>query len=77
MSKLRPVNWEELEKRLRARMNATPHGGKKELAEALGITQTHLSQVLSGKRDLSRELAEKALRHYGLEPDYTPKGGEL
>lgn len=77
MSTLRVVNWDELEAGLRARLRATPHGGKGEVAAALGITPTHLSQVISGKRDFSRELAEKTLAYYGLEPDYTPKGGEL
>lgn len=77
MDTLGIVKWEELEERLRARLKATPHGGKGEVAEALGITPTHLSQVISGKRDFSRELAEKTLAYYGLEPDYTPKGGEL
>lgn len=77
MSTLSIVNWQELETRLRARMDATQHGKKKDLADALGITQTHLSQIISGKRDIPRELAERIITHYGMEPDYTPKGGEL
>lgn len=41
------------------------------------LESTHLSQLISGKRNFTRELAEKALKHYGLELDYAPKGGEL
>lgn len=77
MSTLRTVNWEELVSRLRVRLKDTPHGGKGEIAEALGITPTHLSQLITGKRNFTRELAEKALGFYGLELEYRLKGGEL
>ena len=68
------MNWNDLEALLRAKLDSAPHGTKGELAAQLGMTPTHLSQEISGKRPFTRESAEKAAKLYGLTLDYALLG---
>lgn len=77
MSTLNIVNWEELTTRLRERLANAPHGTKGKLAKDLGVTRTHLSLLISGDREITRQMAEKIAALYGLELDYIAKGGDL
>lgn len=77
MTTLTRVNWPEAEAQLQTLLKQAPHGTKGALAEKFGMTPTHLSQLASGKRRMTREVAEMIADHYGLFIDYTvkPKGG--
>ena len=70
MNRLNSVKWSEIETMLRERLDAAPHGTKGELAARLGMTPTHLSQLISGKRPMTREVAERVAAEYGLTLDY-------
>lgn len=77
MDTLSIVNWEELTTRLRERLANAPHGTKGQLAKDLGVTPTHLSLLISGDREITRQMAEKIAALYGIQLDYVAKGGEL
>jgi transcriptional regulator with XRE-family HTH domain len=64
------MKWPEAEAQLRSRLGTAQYGEKADLAAALGMTPTHLSQLISGKRPITREVAERIAQHYRIEIDY-------
>lgn len=71
MHTLTTMPWPDIEAQLREHLRATPHGNKRDLAALLHMTPTHLSQLISGKRPMTREVAERLADHYGLQITYT------
>lgn len=76
MSTLTIVKWPDAEAQLRGLLKNLPHGTKQDVAAKFGITPTHLSQLASGKRPMTRELAEKVAEHFHYFIDYAVKPKE-
>jgi transcriptional regulator with XRE-family HTH domain len=63
----------EVVERLAAQLGRA-HGWRRRAAERLGISESHLSKILSGERDVGRELAERAVERLGLDPSHFSEG---
>lgn len=63
------VDVEVLRKNLHRLVGGLGHGGKKELATALGVSQVAVSRWLAGRHRPRKARLSAIARHFGLTPD--------
>jgi len=60
------MDWEATQEALRRRLASLERGRKKDVAEALGISQAVLSQLISGNRSITVDRAHEIARVLGI-----------
>ena len=66
----KPESLRRARRRARLRELIDANGGQTQVALEIGTPKSHLSAMLSGKRGLGDELAEKLEKHYGKPPGW-------